>query len=104
MSRSEQIMEENHNCLSDCSRRMVARYSEKYFMPWRTALRGWIESMCPMVGQSAAFHGSLFKTVICPFCDTQQYFYDHSACDDCPYQAAGDNIFIDLAEIFKDYD
>lgn len=44
------------------------------------------------------------KSVICPLCDTQQYFYDHAACVDCPYNMAGDNIFIELAEFFRIYD
>lgn len=44
------------------------------------------------------------KPAICPYCDTQQFIYDHTACLDCPYNLAVDNIFIDLAEFYKIYD
>lgn len=91
----ENIPWQSRDSPTEISRMAVAKHSEPYFTPWRAALRGWIETGCPMGGH---------KTVICPFCDTQQYFYDHAACVDCPYNMAGDNIFIDLAEFYKIYD
>ena len=90
-------------------RKEVARHSEKYFTPWRVALRKWIAAGGPLDSKVVPApreenpHGGMpYGTVVlCSFCDNKDYYYLYPACLDCPYNMASDLVFEDLSAFFK---
>ena len=95
--------------VSESLRKEIARHSEKYFTPWRVALRKWIVAGCPLDSkvipaprEDNPHNGMPYGTIVlCSFCINKDYFHKYPACIDCPYNMAYDGIFEDLSECFK---